>query len=382
MSASRREDAQTSGVPAQGGSDASTPRLQSEVHKETDLDLIDRSGLDKLIADLTKDPIIVRSMRRDIAERQEDMDLEGRLSLEETFRDQMDAQIEYAKQLRNVGQRNGASEVHRLGEALGILEGFKNEGQKKEDILLGLKKADKARVERDRVQVERDQDERIDRLNIEVEGQKTIIASLMHELTNRPPADDAVIETLRSQLADITAELDPLATELNEPIVILLLEKSIGGGGHSAAVEERISVLTSLLRELSSDKKKMFDPSLEECWNLIRRLKAAGRDTSIYEESLNDGNIGAVLTTERFLREMVERDDKVQSAADPRILSTLSELESEVAQRVTDARLRVVPIGLIRFCRELLSDANDPSEVAPRMRTVKKIMELIKQYIS
>jgi hypothetical protein len=114
---------------------------------------------------------------------------------------------------------------------------------------------------------------------------------------------------------------------------------------------------------------------------LIQRLKKAGQDTSVYEKSLESGNVGAVLTTERFLRVMVERVERVHGSIDPRILNTLSELEAEASQKVTDARLRVVPTGLIRFCRELLYDANDPVEVAPRVRTVEKIMGLVKQYI-
>ena len=413
MSASGLGNPQGPGVPDRGRSvspgreDVSTPRLQCEINQGRDLAKVDVFELRDLISALTKDPSTIRRIRIDIVEQQGHMDLQRQLDAEKLFRKRITSQIEYTMKLKTVGEGKGISGAHRLSQALGELEGFLNASRRHQDVILQLAAGAKVRLKREQAEANPPQlnpsqvplgslpptatsmpsstatnaSERIDRLNLEVEVQKSMVARLRVELENRPLAPDAGVEVLRGQLAEVTAELSRMAIDLNERMVTQLLDTGIAADGHSAAIEERISVLETILRELTSAKKEMFDPSLEACGELIQRLKIAGHDTSVYEESLEQGNVGAVLTTERFLREIVGRVEKVHGAIDPGLLNALSELEGEVASRVTDARLRVVPSGLIRFCRELLADANDPAEVAPRVRTVEKIMGLVKQYI-
>ena len=413
MSASGLGNPQVPGVPDRGRSvssgreDVSTSRLQCEINQGRDLAKVDTFELRDLISALTKDPSTIRRIQMDIVEQQDHMDLQRQLDAEKLFSRKITSQIEYTRKLKTVGERKGIYGAHRLGRALGELEGFLNASRRRQDVILQPAAGAKGRLKREQAEANPPQlnpsqvplgslpptatsmpsstatnaSERIDRLNIEVEGQKSMVARLRVELENRPLAPDAGVEVLRGQLAEVTAELSRMAIDLNERIVTQLLDTGIAADGHSAAIEERISVSETILRELTSAKKEMFDPSLEACGKLIQRLKKAGHDTSVYEESLEQGNVGAVLTTERFLREIVGRVEKVHGAIDPGLLNALSELEGEVASRVIDARLRVVPSGLIRFCRELLADANDPAEVAPRVRTVEKIMGLVKQYI-
>ena len=383
MSASRQQDPQGPHVPDQGRSvepcraDASTPQLQYQINEGEDLGKIAPQKLKDLIAALTKDPSTIRRIRRDIEEQQGEMDLHGQLSSEESFRENIEAQIEYAKMLKALGERKDISGTQRLGRAIGELIGFMNESRRNE---VGLRLAEGARVRAMRDQAE-DMGDQVEQLTTDLRRHKARSAQLLDELATRPPAPEGGVEGLRAQLAGLTDDLGRLATELNERMVNLLLETEIAAEGHPAAFEERINLFTPLVRELASVKRRMFDPSLEACWELIQRLKTTGHDTAVYEESLESGNVGAILATERLLRVVVERVEKVHGAVDPRLLMTLSELEAEVAQRVTDARLRVVPIGLVRFCRELLSDPIDPTELAARVRTVEKIKELVRQYI-
>ena len=75
------------------------------------------------------------------------------------------------------------------------------------------------------------------------------------------------------------------------------------------ALRERLNLLQGLYEEMKKQREQFFEPSLQTSKSLIRVLKETGMDTSVYEESLEVGDVGAVVIVERVLRELVQRLD-------------------------------------------------------------------------
>jgi hypothetical protein len=130
-----------------------------------------------------------------------------------------------------------------------------------------------------------------------------------------------------------------------------------------------------------SQKREFFDPARGSSVSLIEKLKEAGVETSAYEESLELGNIGTIVIVERILRKLVDDLELAREGVDPVLLADLDALESEVNQKVSDVRLRVVPRGLISFARELATNPAGPHEVRARELTVRKVIEVIREYV-
>jgi hypothetical protein len=400
------------------------------VNKGLDLEFLDKEAVQELIAKVTKDHTNVQQRENWLVEQQEgestEQNLLDLLDLEWRHREILDLQKTYARRLQAVGEKKNVSSAHRLGATIADLVRFQKRSIKRDKVRRKSQQAPSGRVssprdtpspmprpawspstarparpvrsmsddknaalERqlqelraDNQAVVADLERQLHDLGVDNLKNEKTISDLNEDLGRRPPPVPAgQIEGLRREVDQAFAELRQVADALNERVVSVVIDTPIAGAAQPAALNERRCVTKALARELKSDKERLFDPSLEACDSLIKRLKDSGVDTSVYEESLEHGNVGAVLTVELILRSVVARLEETEAQLDPRLIGRLSELEAEVTQKVVDIRLRVVPMGLIRFCRDLMSDATGSAEVQARERTVEKIIDLVEQYV-
>jgi len=103
-----------------------------------------------MIAALTKDPSAINRIRVEMVEQQGNMDLQGQLGTEKSFREKIAVQIEYIRRLRIVGARQKVPGEHPLGSAIGELECLINESWRQE---VGLKLDEGSGVRPDREHV-------------------------------------------------------------------------------------------------------------------------------------------------------------------------------------------------------------------------------------
>ena len=75
------------------------------------------------------------------------------------------------------------------------------------------------------------------------------------------------------------------------------------------------------------------------------------------------------------------RHYEAQSNRDPDLEEQLTALEKEVASKIPDIRIRNIPVGLIKFSKNLLNNATSGPEVKARERTVSEIIKMINQLI-
>ena len=126
----------------------------------------------------------------------------------------------------------------------------------------------------------------------------------------------------------------------------------------------------------------MYGPSRSQSQSYIEALKEANIDTETYEQILQQGNVGAIVTMEQIRSDRARQLQEAQNGVDRQLLDEINALQTEVNQKVLDVRLRVVPNGLLDFAQELASGAADPAEVKPREETVKKIIQVVRDYVS
>ena len=110
----------------------------------------------------------------------------------------------------------------------------------------------------------------------------------------------AQVDTAHRLVADMAAAIrDSVGTRVTETPVI--------DENEPWALRERLNLLERLYEEMKRQKEQFFEPSLQTSKSLIRILNETGMDTAVYEESLEVGNVGAVVIVERVLRELAQR---------------------------------------------------------------------------
>ena len=147
------------------------------------------------------------------------------------------------------------------------------------------------------------------------------------------------------------------------------------------ALKERISLLHKITSQLQDLKSGFFDPAMEESQNLIETLDEANIDTEVYKSSLEIGDLGAIVIVERILRDQVDKLEAARNGVNLDLIRELDALETEVTQKIRDVRLQIVPSGLIKFAKRLSQEAGNPQEVMTTEKTIKQIIEIIREYV-
>ena len=147
------------------------------------------------------------------------------------------------------------------------------------------------------------------------------------------------------------------------------------------ALKERISLLHKITSQLQDLKSGFFDPAMEESQNLIETLDEANIDTEVYKSSLEIGDLGAIVIVERILRDLVDKLEAARNGVNLDLIRELDALETEVTQKIRDVRLQIVPSGLIKFAKRLSQEAGNPQEVMTTEKTIKQIIEIIREYV-
>jgi len=141
-----------------------------------------------------------------------------------------------------------------------------------------------------------------------------------------------------------------------------------------AATEERNRDVHAPLPNLAELARRIGEELTErgEDWvlPLVQALGEGHHDSRVRQDRA---------TSLELLVECARRWD--QSSENAELLTQLEDLEAQVKEQIADARLRVVPIGLIKFGRDLAAGPYSAEDRRPVQRTLAKVIALIKQFI-
>jgi hypothetical protein len=77
----------------------------------------------------------------------------------------------------------------------------------------------------------------------------------------------------------------------------------------------------------------------------------------------------------------VDKLEAARNGVNLDLIRELDALETEVTQKIRDVRLQIVPSGLIKFAKRLSQEAGNPQEVMTTEKTIKQIIEIIREYV-
>ena len=130
----------------------------------------------------------------------------------------------------------------------------------------------------------------------------------VYEQENQRTIEDREkVPGLAMQVHDLQSQVAEMANSIRDRLAARVAEIPIVEENEPWALRERLQVLEALLDEMKRQKDQFFEPSLQASRLLIQALKQIGVDTAAFEESLELGNVGAVVIIERVLRELALR---------------------------------------------------------------------------
>ena len=190
------------------------------------------------------------------------------------------------------------------------------------------------------------------------------------------------VPSLKDDVDSMQTRTNQIAERMREILIVEILDNDVVNEKDPWALRERHNIATKINDLLEQWETQIFGPSVSQSQRYIETLRAANIDTETYEQVLQQGNVGAIVTLEQILSDRTRQLQEAQNGVDQRLLDEIIALQTEVNQKVLDVRLRVVPNGLLDFAQELARGAADTTEVKPREETVKKIIQVVRDYVS
>lgn len=191
-------------------------------------------------------------------------------------------------------------------------------------------------------------------------------------------ADQAKIpDLLKKQLPPLIEDVVKLSRQNKETIVETLAWQPTFNPNEYWALAQYQCLLQAAdekLKTLSEEHERLK----EKCANLIEVIEEKGLDATIYKKMLQEANVNGLHILGDILENLKGR--YIEQKPDENLLRELAAYKEQI-KNIPDLRYTLVPSRLVGFAEEMLSGNIPAEELAPREKTVQKVIDIVREYL-